>query len=74
VLDEDFNLHLREDHVAESWVVKKPTPDGAVTSLELYDAHGGQIAQVFGERKPGVPERDDWRALADGLPEPEIAA
>lgn len=74
VLDEDFNLHLREDHVAESWVVKKPTPDGAVTSLELYDAQGGQIVQVFGERKPGVPERDDWRALADGLPAAEVAA
>ena len=74
VLDEDFNLHLREDHVAESWVVKKPSPDGAVTSLELYDAQGGQIVQVFGERKPGVPERDDWRALADGLPAAEVAA
>jgi putative hemin transport protein len=67
VLDEDFNLHLREDHVAESWVVKKPTPEGPVTSLELYDARGGQIAQVFGKRKPGIPELAEWRALADGL-------
>lgn len=73
VLDDDFNLHLREDHIAESWVVRKPSPEGAVTSLELYDAQGGQIAQVFGERKPGVPERTDWRALADGLPEAEVA-
>ncbi|PWK86830.1 hemin-degrading factor [Fulvimonas soli] len=69
VLDADFNLHLREDHVAESWVVKKLTPDGAVTSLELYDARGGQIAQLFGQRKPGTPELDAWRALADGLEE-----
>ena len=74
VLDDDFNLHLREDHIAESWVVRKPSPEGTVTSLELYDAQGGQIAQVFGERKPGVPERLDWRALAEDLPGAEAAA
>ena len=68
VLDEDFNLHLREDHIVESWVVKKPSPEGAVTSLELYDANGGQIVQLFGKRKPGVPELAQWRELADGLP------
>lgn len=71
VLDEDFNLHLREDHIAESWVVRKPTPDGHVTSLELYDARGGQIVQLFGKRKPGIPELQAWRALADSLPDQE---
>ncbi|WP_243048871.1 ChuX/HutX family heme-like substrate-binding protein [Dyella sp. RRB7] len=72
VLDEDFNLHLREDHVATSWVVRKPSPEGHVTSLELYDAGGRQIAQVFGKRKPGIPELEAWRALADGLPDAEV--
>jgi putative hemin transport protein len=67
VLDEGFNLHLREDHVVESWVVQKPTPEGPVTSLELYDAQGGQIVQLFGKRKPGVPELEAWRALVTGL-------
>lgn len=68
VLDEDFNLHLREDHIAESWVVQKPTPEGAVTSLELYDARGNQIVQLFGKRKPGIPELEVWRALMRELP------
>jgi putative hemin transport protein len=54
VLDPDFNLHLREDHIAESWVVRKPTPEGPVTSLDLYDANGKQIVQLFGKRKPGI--------------------
>lgn len=71
VLDEDFNLHLREDHIAESWVVRKPTPDGHVTSLELYDARSGQIVQLFGKRKPGIPELQAWRVLADSLPDQE---
>jgi putative hemin transport protein len=67
VLDDDFNLHLRTDRVAESWVVEKPTQDGPVTSLELYDAQGGQIAQCFGARLPGRPELKAWTALADSL-------
>lgn len=67
VLDEDFNLHLRLDQAAETWVVKKPTPDGLVTSVELYDAQGGQIVQFFGQRLPGRPEIPAWTRLADSL-------
>ncbi|MCZ8133376.1 MAG: hypothetical protein O9284_19100 [Steroidobacteraceae bacterium] len=63
VLDPGFNLHLREDRVAQAWHVRKPTDDGDVNSLELFDAEGETVAMFFGERKPGVPERDDWRAL-----------
>lgn len=63
VLDDDFNLHLRSDAIASSWIVRKPVPEGMVTSLELYADDGTQIVQVFGKRKPGIPERDDWRAL-----------
>ena len=76
VLDEDFNLHLRLDQVAQSWVVKKPTADGLVTSLELYDAQGGQIVQFFGQRLPGRPEIEAWTRLADSLakPQPALAA
>lgn len=67
VLDDDFNLHLRTDHITESWVVKKPTKDGPVTSLEMYDRDGGQIVQCFGARLPGRPELKAWTALADSL-------
>ena len=72
VLDEDFNLHLREDRIAESWMVRKPSPEGQVTSLELYDAEGGQIVQFFGKRKPGTPELVAWRELAEGLAAAEV--
>jgi len=67
VLDRSFNLHLREDRIAATWVVKKPTADGVVTSVELFDAEGGTMAMFFGERKPGKPELADWRALVDNL-------
>lgn len=64
VMDPRFNLHLRQSEVAESWVVEKPTDDGTVTSLELLGEDGEIIVRFFGERKPGIPEREDWRALA----------
>jgi len=67
VLDPGFNLHLREDHIASAWLVRKPTSDGLVTSLELFDAQGETIAMLFGERKPGRPELCAWRELIDGL-------
>jgi putative hemin transport protein len=67
VLDPRFNLHLREDAIAEAWAVRKPTVDGLVSSLELYAADGELIAQFFGQRKPGQPERCAWRQLLDGL-------
>jgi putative hemin transport protein len=64
VLDPDFNLHLREAGVAAAWRVVKPTEDGAVTSIELLDAAGEVVAMLFGARKPGQAEREDWRMLA----------
>jgi putative hemin transport protein len=68
VLDETFHLHLRADHIAEAWAVRKPTKDGHVTSLEAYGADGKMIIQFFGKRHEGQGERDDWRFLAENLP------
>lgn len=63
VLDPEFNMHLKESAIAESWVVRKPTEDGVVTALECFDKEGNQIVQVFGKRKPGIPEIEDWRTV-----------
>lgn len=67
VLDPGFNLHLREDRVAEVWVVEKPTSDGVVTSIEAFDANGELMAMFFGARKPGQPELARWREIVAGL-------
>ena len=31
--------------------------------LEVFDEAGEMIVQFFGKRKPGIPEREDWRTL-----------
>lgn len=61
VLDPLFNLHLNLDRVAQVWVVNKPTSDGWVTSLEVFDDKDDMIVQFFGARKPGQIELPDWR-------------
>lgn len=74
VLDESFNLHLNTQAVASSWVVRKPTTDGWVTSLELYAADGELIVQFFGARKPGQPELAGWTELLQSLCPQALAA
>ncbi|MEL7532639.1 MAG: ChuX/HutX family heme-like substrate-binding protein [Bacteroidota bacterium] len=63
ILDPDFNLHVKEPAIAQSWVVRKPTKDGVVTALECFDKERKQIAQFFGKRKPGLPELNEWREI-----------
>ncbi|HVU57588.1 MAG TPA: ChuX/HutX family heme-like substrate-binding protein [Puia sp.] len=67
VMDPAFNLHLRLPDIQETWIVKKPTTDGMVHSLELFDAAGELIVQFFGKRKPGIPENTVWREWIRGL-------
>jgi putative hemin transport protein len=67
VMDPDFNLHLKTDAIAQCWVVEKPSVDGVVTSVEVFDAAGEMIVQFFGKRKPGSPELEAWRVLTAKL-------
>src|SRR5690606_24782799 len=63
VLDPEFNLHLKEEGIVSTWLVKKPTNLGIVTSIEAFDSNGDIVIQLFGKRKPNIPEREDWREI-----------
>ncbi|TGL33416.1 hemin-degrading factor [Leptospira perdikensis] len=64
VLDPEFNLHLRTDRIESVYIVDKPTKDGTVTSVEVFDNEGILILQMFGKRKPGIPQSDVWFQLS----------
>ncbi len=74
VLDPGFNLHLRLDRIASTWVARKPQSDSLVTAVELFDAEGEIIATLFGKRKPGQMELESWRTLVSELPRLERPA
>lgn len=61
IFNPTFTMHLMADTIAESWIVRKPTVDGIITSLELFAADGTQIAQLNGQRSEGEPEQTRWR-------------
>jgi putative hemin transport protein len=74
VLDEKFNLHLRADHVAEAYVIEKPTKRGPAMSFEAFDAEGGLIFQCFGQRAGENEDNAQWVSILAGLQSKESAA
>lgn len=68
VLDDRFNLHLRLDHVAEVWLVDKPTKRGPAISVEAFDEQGGLIFQCFGMRPEIGGDPEAWASFATALP------
>lgn len=68
VLDPRFNLHLRGDHLAEVYVVDKPTKRGPAVSLEAFDAEGGLIFQCFGQREEDTDDLAQWHQILADLP------
>ncbi|WP_375641531.1 MULTISPECIES: hemin-degrading factor [unclassified Bartonella] len=68
VLDQKFHLHLLVSGFDKVWRVRKPTIDGYVSSLEVFDKDDEMIIQFFGVRKEGQKEREDWRSLLNSLP------
>ena len=67
VMDPDFNLHLDMSKIAQVWIVRKPTEDGEVTAIEVFNDLGEIIVQFFGKRKPGIPELTEWKELVASL-------
>ncbi|MCH8545024.1 MAG: hemin-degrading factor [Alcanivorax sp.] len=63
VLDPHFNLHMRTGEMTQLWVVRRPSEDGDITSLDAFNAKGELVLSLFGERKPGKAELSAWRDL-----------
>ncbi|WP_120495398.1 hemin-degrading factor [Kiloniella sp. EL199] len=67
ILDSGFNLHLRQDHIAEIWLVRKPTKDGVITTLEVFNDKQESFALLCGEREMGQPENIHWQNMLENL-------
>lgn len=61
ILDPEFSLHLNTAGIDRAWVVRKPTSDGIISSLEIYDIDGELVMQMFGARQEGTAELAEWR-------------
>ncbi|MFT6557585.1 hemin-degrading factor [Sneathiella sp.] len=63
ILDPKFNLHLDQSGIAETWITRKPTKDGLISSMEVFDKNGDLIVTFFGKRQEGNPEQALWREI-----------
>lgn len=63
VIDKRFNLHLRRDDLAESYIVTKPTKRGPAISLEAFDSEGQIILQIFADSSDGKDNITKWTEL-----------
>lgn len=68
VLDGRFNLHVDAGRLGPSWIVRKPVPEGHVTSLEVFNDRGELVLIVFSRRPVAQPEPAAWRELLASLP------
>jgi len=73
VMDPEFNLHLRRDHIAEVWAVEKPTQRGPAISVEAFDERGRLILQTFPVPKEGRDSRPAWARIVGELKDAEDA-
>ncbi len=67
VLDPDFNLHVNTEEITDCWLVKRPSSDGTITSVECFNGKREIVLTFFGARKPGQEELSGWRSLTDKL-------
>ncbi|WP_150910802.1 hemin-degrading factor [Marinobacter halotolerans] len=67
VLDPGFNLHANTESIKSWWLVRRPSADGVITSVEAFNSDGELVLTVFGARKPGIPESELWREQAANL-------
>lgn len=68
ILDPSFNLHLRTQDIGEVWRVRKPTVDGWVTSLDVFDWHGQEILVFTDQRERDQRESSQWTDLLMSYP------
>ncbi len=74
VLDPGFNLHLRADLIASTWLVCKPSQSGLVHSVEFLDAQGQVITQVFAAQAQNPQAAAAWLEWLERLAENSEAA
>lgn len=63
VREADFHLDIHEPSIAYAYEVRKPTIFGPITSVELFDAMGDNVAVFYGKRRRIEREHRDWREV-----------
>lgn len=69
LFEPDFTLHADPSTFVHAFVTRKPQSGGWVTSLEIFNAEGSLLLQMYGRREEGEPEQSAWTQLLTDLPD-----
>lgn len=67
IMDPNFNLHLDMSKIAATYVVRKPSNSGVVTSIEAYNEMGDLIVHFFCPNAELDTEQSTWREIIGKL-------
>lgn len=63
VLDTMFNLHLRTDQIGAVWRIRKPSVNGWIHSLDVFDQQGTEVMVLTDNRQRHQTELPSWTDL-----------
>ena len=67
VVEPGMRLYISEPRVAAAWLVRRPTAQGTLSSLQYFDPIAQPILTVAGNTTPGEPGLDRWERLVASL-------
>ena len=65
--EEGFSLHLKDNEIAETWIVRRCIREGLLTCIESFDQHRKTVVQLFGRRQERQGEPALWQQITDEL-------
>ncbi|MCZ2328520.1 ChuX/HutX family heme-like substrate-binding protein [Bartonella sp. F02] len=68
ILEQKFHMHMLVSGIHKVWRVRKPTNNGYISSLEVFDKTGEMIIQFFNLQQDTKGESEKWRSLLNSLP------
>jgi putative hemin transport protein len=63
ILDEGFNLHLNTEQIGQAWLITKPSENGYIHSLNVFDHNHNEIMIMTDNRTRGEQESIEWATL-----------
>ncbi len=62
-----LTLHFNPQGLGHLYLVKKPTREGNIYSLEIFSPQGEEVLWIFGARKPGQAVSPEWTHFIGSL-------
>lgn len=67
VFGKTAQFSLDTSKIIESFIVRKPSRSGIISSISCFDGNNAQIFEVYCNREDDEPEPNEWRALLNSF-------